>query len=184
MPYIEDSVQTNQELGTLLDVGDDWNGYTIAPIEMEHGAGVKVTAATNRDILLKVAGLMVPMDSLTINTKEAITPVHGASRARAYALVGGDIDSTYTVEFGTWMSKGEEDALREALFAGPHGEAVYHTVVASFLGDPAKGYAGRHPLIVLNKCKAQSDSWTFGQGSHGKSKFDGLAIEMLWYGRI
>jgi len=185
MSYIEDSVQADIDtLDTALNPGDSWDGYSIVPVETISGSGVKVTAVTNRDILLKVGGIMVPMDSLSINTTENIQPVHGASRARAYALAGGDIDSNYSVEFGTWLSMEQVEALREALFAGPHGEAVYHSVVCTFLGDPAKGYAGRHPLVSLLKCKAKSDSWTFSQGGPGKSKFDGLALEYFWYGRI
>jgi len=185
MAYIEDDVQAGvTDLGNALNVGESWDGYTIVPVELEHGQGIKVTATTNRDILLRVAGQMVPMDSLTINTTENIQPVHGASRARAYALAGGDIDSNYSLEFGTWLSKDDQDSLREALFAGPHGEAVYHTLIVTFLGDPAKGYAGRHPLLTLVKCKAKSDSWTFSQGGPNKSKVDGLALEYLWYGRI
>jgi len=184
MPYIEDTVQAGpSDLGSLLDPGDDWSGYTIVPVEMEHGAGVKVTATTNRDILCKVAGLMVPFDSLTIATTEVLAPIHGASRAKAYGIPGGDIDSNYSVQFGTWLSKGQADALRQALFAGPHGEAVYHQVQVSFLGDPAKAYAGRHPLITLGPCKAKSDTWEFAQGSPNKGKFEGLAIDYRWYGR-
>jgi len=182
MGYIEDTLITGPTQN--LDPGDSWDGYTTVPVEMEHGSGIKVMAVTNRDILLKVAGRMVPMDSLSINTTENIQPVHGASRARAYALAGGDIDSNYGVEFGSWLTKDEVDALREALFAGPHGEAVYHAVYVTYLGDPAKGYAGRRPLLSLEKCKAKSDSWTFGQGGVSKSKFDGLAIEYQWSGRI
>lgn len=183
MAYIEDTINPEAQTPSL-NPGDDWEGYTIVPVELEHGAGVKCTATTNRDILCRVAGVMVPFDSLTIGTTEVINPLHGASRARAYALPGGDIDSNYSVEFGTWLSKGEADALREALFAGPHGEAVYHSVQVTFLGDPAKGYAGRHPLLTLTKCKAKSDSWTFSQGSPNKGKFDGLAIDYTWYGRL
>ena len=184
MAYLEDSVDAAvDDLGSSLDPGDSWDGYTICPVETESGTGVKITATTNRDIMLRVAGMMIPFDSLTIGTTENIQPVHGASRARAYALAGGDIDSNYSVEFGTFITKDTVDALREALFAGPHGEAVYHTVYATFLGDPAKSYAGRHKLVTLAKCKAKADSWTFQQGSPNRGKFDGLALDMYWYGR-
>jgi hypothetical protein len=185
MAYIEDSVNAGiANNGISLDPGESWDGYTIAPVEMEHGSGIKIMAVTNRDILCKIAGMMVPFDSLTITTTEAINPLHGASRARAFALPGGDIDSTYSVEFGTWMERGQVDALREALFAGPHGEAVYHSMYVTFLGDPAKGYAGRHPVISVYPCKAKSDTWTFSQGAPGKGKFEGLAIGYYWAGRL
>jgi hypothetical protein len=184
MPYIDDNVQADvADLGSILSPGDSWDGYTIVPVEMQSGSGIKITATTNRDIMCKVAGMMIPFDSLTVGTTENIAPLHGASRARGYALPGGDIDSNYSVEFGTWLSKGEADALREALFAGPQGQAVYHTVVVTFLGDPAKGHAGRHKLVTLAKCKAKSDSWTFSQGSPNKGKFDALALDMYWFGR-
>ena len=140
-------------------------------------------ASTNRDILCRVAGMMIPFDSLTVNTAENVQPVHGASRPRGYALAGGDIDSNYSVEFGTWLEKSQVDVLRNALFAGPMGQAVYHTVVVTFLGDPAKGGAGRHVLLTLSKCKAKSDSWTFGAGGVNKGKFDGLALDYVWAGK-
>lgn len=182
MPYIEADLQA----GTIddLDPGDAWDGYTIVPFEMENGGGIKVTATTNRDILCRVAGIPIPFDSLSIQGSEVLSALHGASRARAYALPGGDIDSTYSIEFGTWVSKGQADALRMALFAGPHGEAVYHSVQVTYLGDPAKGYAGRHPLLTLTKAKAKADSWTFNQGSPNKGKFDGLAIDYEFYGKL
>lgn len=180
MAYIEDTVVADGQIPSL-NVGDDWSGYTIVPMEMEHGNGIKVIATTNRDIMCKMAGVMVPFDSLTINTTEVINPLHGASRARAYALPGGDIDSNFSVEFGTWLDKAGQDALRQALFAGPHGEAVYFSIVVTFLGDPAKGYAGRKVLLTLDKCKAKSDSWTYSQGSPNKAKFDGLAIDYHYY---
>lgn len=184
MAYIDDEVNANQADMGGLDPGESWDGYTIVPVEMEGGSGIKVTAVTNRDILLRVAGMSVPLESLTVATTEDIKPIHGASRARAYGLPGGDIDTTYSVEFGTWLSKGQIDAMREALFAGPHGEAVYHSVFVTFLGDPAKGYAGRHKLLTLLKCKAKSDTWSFAQGNWGKSKFEGLAADYYWFGRM
>jgi hypothetical protein len=150
---------------------------------LEHGQGIKIVATTNRDILCTVAGLKVPFDSLTINFKEKVDPVHGASRARGYALAGGDIDYTYSVEFGTWMESGTADAMRNALFTQTEGRAVYHTIHVYFLGDPAKGGAGAHKLLTLAKCKANADTWTFSQGSPNKGKFDGLALDYEWYGK-
>jgi hypothetical protein len=166
------------------DPGDSWDGYTIVPMDIKDGNGIKIVATSNRDILLKVAGIKVPFDSLTVTTTEKIDPAHGASTPRALALVGSDIDSTYSVEFGTYLTSGEADALREALFAGPNGEAVYHSISVTFMGDPAKGGAGRQPLITLTKCKARADTWTFSQGAVNKGRFEGLAIEYRWLGRI
>lgn len=183
MAYIEDTVLNPADI-QALDPGDSWDGYSIVPVELASGSGYKITAVTDRDILLKVAGINpIPMDSLTINTTENILAVHGGGRPRAYALAGGDIDSNYQVEFGSWITQGQKDAMREALFAGPHGEAVYHTVVVTFAGDPAKGYAGRHTLLVLEQAKSKADTWTISHGAAVKSKFEGLAISYLWYGR-
>ncbi len=181
MAIIEDSILAGEI--SALDPGESWDGYTIVPMETEHNKGVKVVATTNRDILCQIAGMMIPFDSLTINTTENVQPVHGAGYPRGYALVGGDIDSNYSVEFGTWLEKSQVDVLRNALFAGPMGQAVYHTLVVTFLGDPAKGGAGRHVLLTLSKCKAKSDSWTFGAGGVNKGKFDGLALDYVWAGK-
>ena len=66
------------------------------------------------------------------------------------------------------MARSEED-LKALLSEG-----------VTFLGDPAKGGAGRHVLFSLSKCKAKSDSWTFGAGGVSKGKFDGLALDYEW----
>jgi hypothetical protein len=181
MAYFEDSVVGNEVL-TPLDPGQSWDGFTIAPFELGQGTQ-KIMATTNRDILCTVAGLKIPFDSLTIGMTEAINPVHGASRARGYALAGGDLDYNYSVEFGTWIESSAADALRNALFTQTEGRAVYHTIHVYFLGDPAKGGAGAHKLLTLGKCKAKADSWTFGQGGVNKGKFEGLALDYEWYGK-
>ena len=162
---------------------DEWDGYTIKPMDTEGGSGYKIIAATDRDILLRVAGIMIPCDSLSVQMTEDIKPIHGATRGRAYALAGGDIDANYSVEFGSWIEDGEQDVLWQALFEPSEGRAVYHTVTVTYLGDPAKGNEGRHSLLTLRKCKAKADSWNVNHGNIIKGKFDGLAIEMYWFGR-
>jgi len=167
-----------------LNPGEPWDGRTIVPANTLFDPTVKIMAVTNRDILIKVCGMMVPADSLTVTSTEDIKPIHGASRPGVFGLPGGDIAINYSVEFGSWLQEGQVDALRDALFSGPGGRAVYHSVSVSFLGDPAIRHAGRHPLIYLGGCKAKSDSWVFSQGSVGKSKFDGIASRYQWYGEI
>jgi hypothetical protein len=166
-----------------LGAPDDWEGSTIVPFETEPDSGIKVVAATNRDILLRVGNILVPMDSLSIQNTENIVAVHGSTRGKAYALAGGDIDTTYTVEFGSWLEAGQQDALRQALFTLHENRAVYHSVYVTYLGDPAKGWTGRHPLLTLRKCKAKADSWTFSQGGPSKSKFDGMSVDYFFFGR-
>ena len=184
MAVVIDPIDIENTLAEDWVPGESWDGRTIAPASTLLGSSVKIMAVTNRDIMIKVKGIMVPASSLTVACTEDLKPLHGDSVPGAYGIPGGDIDINYSIEFGSWLEDGQVDALREALFSGPNGRAVYHGIYVTFLGDPAMDHAGRHPLLTLEGCKAKSDSWVFSQSTPVMSKFDGLAMRYKWYGNI
>jgi hypothetical protein len=171
------------ELDSVATVygADEWDGHEQVPCEI-NGSGIYIEASNNRNITIRVAGLQFYAQSMTINTKEKLTPIHGTSLARAYALLGGDIDGTGKFEILTMLTDGKQDKLRMALFDALHeGRAVYFSVYVDYNGDAATGGQGRHNLVTLRKCKANADSWSFS--GDNKSSFDFDFIEDFWFGR-
>jgi hypothetical protein len=161
---------------------EDYDGHEQVAEEMNNG--YMIVASHNRNITIRVAGLEFYADALTINTKEKIDAIHGSSLARPYALLGGDIDGSGKVSLKTWVEKGSQDSLRQALFDPLHeGRAVYFTISVDYNGDAATGGEGAHNLVTLRKCKANSDSWTFNGGSPNQSSFDFQFVEDYWFGR-
>lgn len=173
------------EAGTAPDPNaskDDWNGHEIVPYEIP-GKGYTIVAAHRRNIKLLVAKAEFYFDSLTIGTKEKIDPIHGSSKGRPYALLGGDIDGTGKVELTSWLQTTNTDVLRMSLFDAFHeGRAVYFNILVTYTGDAATGGTGQHKLVELLKCKANSDSWNFPAGGV-KSSFDFQYSDDLWFGR-
>lgn len=163
---------------------DDWD--THEQVARDIGAtGYKIVPSHNRNVTLRLAGIEFYFESLTINTKEKIDPIHGSSLGRPYALLGGDIDGTGKVSLITWVEDGKEDTLRMKLFDPVHeGRALYFSIYVDYNGDTGSFEGeGRHNLVTLRKCKANADSWTFNKGSPNTISFDFQYAEDYWFGR-
>ena len=105
MPYIEDNVLGRpNDLGSLLD--QEMTGAFIQSFRSRWNTvpASRLPATTNRDILCKVAGLMVPFDS-SQSPRQGPGTYPRSLPGQGIRHPWRDIDSNYSVQFGTWLSK-------------------------------------------------------------------------------
>lgn len=167
---------------------DIWDGQTIVPVQI-NGKSVTIVASHRRDIILTMGGIEFYFDTLTIMDKEKVDPIHGSSKARAYAMLGGDIDGTGKVSLASWIEDMQtaNDLLRNKLFDIEHeGRALYFTMNVYYVGstNPAADEnekIGGHQLLTLHKCKADSDGFNFPSSGAIKSEFSFQYADRTWF---